>query len=117
MSNLTIELPEVIVQQVQARGLSRQQIETLIINFLQRYLRDQQSERNGEVAFAKSFTKPNVHSFTSARSAHSASGELLNEAEKLCQVEQAQDDLLFMADLKETMAAFSETDAMWWEPI
>ena len=40
----------------------------------------------------------------------------LSEAEKLDQMEQAADDRLFMADLRETMSAFSNADAEWWEP-
>lgn len=39
-----------------------------------------------------------------------------DEAEKLDQMEQAADDPLFMADLRETMSAFAEIDAQWWEP-
>jgi len=116
MSNLTIELPEVIAQQVQARGLSRQQVETLIISFLQRYLRERQTERPEEVTFDKNPTRPIGQLFPSVRSAHSASGKPLDEAGKLRQMAQAQDDPLFMDDLQKTMAAFSETDALWWEP-
>jgi hypothetical protein len=39
----------------------------------------------------------------------------LGEADKLEQMEQAAQDALFMADLHETMAAFAEVDAEWWE--
>jgi hypothetical protein len=39
-----------------------------------------------------------------------------NEVDKLNQMEQAVRDPLFMADLHETMAAFAEADAEWWEP-
>ena len=40
----------------------------------------------------------------------------LAETEKLDQMEQAAHDPLFMADLREVMSAFAETDAEWWEP-
>jgi hypothetical protein len=39
-----------------------------------------------------------------------------NEADKLAQMAQAANDLLFMVDLQETMSAFAEVDAEWWEP-
>jgi len=39
-----------------------------------------------------------------------------SEADKLAQIEQAAQDPLFMADLRETMSAFTEADAEWWEP-
>jgi hypothetical protein len=39
-----------------------------------------------------------------------------NEADKLAQMAQAANDPLFMADLQETMSAFAEVDAEWWEP-
>jgi hypothetical protein len=39
-----------------------------------------------------------------------------DEANKLAKMEQAAQDPLFMADLRETMSAFSEADAEWWEP-
>ena len=38
------------------------------------------------------------------------------EASKLAQMEQAASDPLFMADLRETMSAFADADAEWWEP-
>ncbi len=116
MNNLTIELPETIAQQVQARGLSRQQVEALVIHFLQRYLRDRQPEHNGEVVFDKNSTKSNGQPSPSAYPAHSTSATLLDEAAQLRQIAQAKDDPLFMADLQEMMVAFSETDAMGWEP-
>jgi len=37
------------------------------------------------------------------------------EANKLDKMEQAANDPLFMADLRETMSAFAEVDAEWWE--
>jgi hypothetical protein len=39
-----------------------------------------------------------------------------SETDKLAQMEQAAQDPLFMADLHETMSAFAEADAEWWEP-
>jgi len=39
-----------------------------------------------------------------------------SQATKLDQMEQAANDSLFMADLRETMTAFAEVDAQWWEP-
>jgi hypothetical protein len=35
--------------------------------------------------------------------------------DKLAQMEKAVQDPLFMADLQDTMMAFSEADAEWWE--
>jgi hypothetical protein len=40
----------------------------------------------------------------------------LDVADKLKQMEQVANDAIFMADLHETMSAFDETDAEWWEP-
>jgi hypothetical protein len=39
----------------------------------------------------------------------------LDEADKLAKMEQAARDPLFLADLRETMSAFAEADAEWWE--
>jgi len=39
----------------------------------------------------------------------------LDEADKLEKMERAAQDPLFMADLRETMSAFAEVDAEWWE--
>jgi hypothetical protein len=41
--------------------------------------------------------------------------QTLIEADKLDRMEQAVRDPLFMADLRETMSAFAEVDAEWWE--
>lgn len=38
------------------------------------------------------------------------------EDKKLAEMEQAANDPLFMADLRETMSAFAGVDAEWWEP-
>jgi len=38
------------------------------------------------------------------------------QVDKLALMEQAANDLLFMADLRETMSAFDGVDAEWWEP-
>jgi len=37
------------------------------------------------------------------------------EDEKLCQIEQAAHDPLFLADLQEVMQDFSHVDVEWWE--
>jgi len=42
--------------------------------------------------------------------------KVLSEDDKLDQMEQAAQDTLFMADLRETMSAFAGVDAEWWEP-
>jgi len=39
-----------------------------------------------------------------------------SEADKLAQMEQAANDPLFIADLREAMETFAEVDAEWWEP-
>ncbi len=39
-----------------------------------------------------------------------------DEVDKLAQIEQAAQDPLFMADLREAMSVFAEVDAEWWEP-
>jgi hypothetical protein len=39
----------------------------------------------------------------------------VEEADKLAKMEQAAQDPLFLSDLQETMSAFSEADAEWWE--
>jgi hypothetical protein len=38
-----------------------------------------------------------------------------NDVEKLERMRQAADDPSFLADLHETMSAFAEADAEWWE--
>jgi hypothetical protein len=43
--------------------------------------------------------------------------QTIDEADKLAQIEQAAQDPLFTADLRETMSAFAEADAEWWEAI
>jgi hypothetical protein len=40
----------------------------------------------------------------------------LDQSDKLAQMEQALNDPLFLADLRETMSAFADVDAEWWEP-
>jgi len=40
----------------------------------------------------------------------------LDEASKLDRMEQAANDPLFIADLRETISAFAEVDTEWWEP-
>ncbi len=42
---------------------------------------------------------------------------LHGEADKLDRMAQAADDPFFMADLNETMSAFADVDAEWWEPV
>ena len=39
----------------------------------------------------------------------------VDEADKLDRMKQAAHDPLFIADLQETMAAFADVDAEWWE--
>jgi hypothetical protein len=39
-----------------------------------------------------------------------------NDVEKLERMRQAAHDPRFLADLHETMSAFAEADAEWWEP-
>ncbi len=36
--------------------------------------------------------------------------------EKLVQIQQAVDDILFMDDLRRTMSDFAQANAKWWEP-
>jgi hypothetical protein len=38
-----------------------------------------------------------------------------DDAERLAQMEQAAKDPLFLADLRDTMSAFADADAEWWE--
>jgi hypothetical protein len=39
----------------------------------------------------------------------------LAQSDKLAQMQQAANDPLFMADLREAMTAFAHADAEWWE--
>ena len=41
--------------------------------------------------------------------------ETKDEAEKLAKMKQAAQDPLFLADLRDTMSAFADADAEWWE--
>jgi len=45
-----------------------------------------------------------------------AQNDVLSTVDKLTLVEQASTNPLFMADLNDTMSAFAEVDAEWWEP-
>jgi hypothetical protein len=38
-----------------------------------------------------------------------------DDAEKLAKMKQAAEDPLFLADLRDTMTAFADADAEWWE--
>ena len=38
-----------------------------------------------------------------------------DDAEKLAKMKQAAKDPLFLADLRDTMTAFADADAEWWE--
>ena len=38
-----------------------------------------------------------------------------DDADKLAKMEQAAQDPLFLADLRDTMSAFADADAEWWE--
>ena len=38
------------------------------------------------------------------------------DMDKLAKMRQAAKDPLFLADLRETMSAFEDADAEWWEP-
>lgn len=38
------------------------------------------------------------------------------DGDKVAQIEQAAHDPLFMQDLQDTMVAFGDVDAEWWEP-
>ena len=38
-----------------------------------------------------------------------------DDAEKLAKMKQAAKDPLFLADLRDTMSAFADADAEWWE--
>lgn len=38
-----------------------------------------------------------------------------DDADKLAKMKQAAQDPLFLADLRETMSAFADADAEWWE--
>jgi len=40
----------------------------------------------------------------------------MDDADKLAKMEQAAQDPLFLADLQDTMSAFADADAEWWEP-
>ena len=40
----------------------------------------------------------------------------VDDADKLALMEKAAQDPLYLQDLRETMAAFAQVDADWWEP-
>ena len=42
--------------------------------------------------------------------------QTMADADKLAKMKQAAKDPLFLADLRETMSAFADADAEWWEP-
>lgn len=43
MSTVTIELPDALTRQIEGKGISQQQLQTVLIQMVQLYLRDDQS--------------------------------------------------------------------------
>lgn len=58
MATLTIELPETINQQVQAYGISQQDLQSLITAFVQNYLSQYQVQHSGEAPVSPPVTGP-----------------------------------------------------------
>jgi hypothetical protein len=42
-TTVTIELPEALIRQIKGQGISQQQLQTIVIRMIQRYLRDHPS--------------------------------------------------------------------------
>lgn len=91
MSTFVIELPETIATEVRSIGISKQQLETVVLRFVQKY----------------------VQEYPQVDLEHA----LDSDEVKLRQMAHAPGDPLFMADLQETMTTFASADAEWWEPI
>ena len=81
MSTLVIELPETIASEVRSSGIPKQQLEAVVLRFVQKYV---QAYPQGGLERI-----PNVDDV------------------KLRQLAYAPTDPLFMADLQETMTTFS----------
>ena len=90
MSTLVIELPETIASEVRSSGIPQQQLEAVVLRFVQEYVQEYP-----QVALER---VPNA------------------DEVKLRQMAYAPTDPLFMADLQETVTAFAPVDAEWWEP-
>lgn len=91
MSTLVIELPQAVVHDVQSSGISEQQLEAVVLRFVQKYV---QPSPRAEL------------------------DRILNDDEVLLkQMAYAPEDVLFMADLQETMTTFAIADTEWWEPV
>lgn len=91
MSTLVIELPQTVARDVQSSGISEEQLEAVVLRFVQKYV---QASPRAELE------------------------RILNDDEVLLQqMACAPEDRLFMADLQETMTAFTTADAEWWEPV
>jgi len=91
MNTLVIELPQAIASEVQSSGISKQQLESVVLRFVQKYV---QEDPRAELE------------------------RILNGDEvMLKQMAYAPADPLFMADLQATMTTFAIADTEWWEPV
>ncbi|MCE7985940.1 MAG: hypothetical protein DYG89_32580 [Caldilinea sp. CFX5] len=91
MSTLVIELPEAVASEAQSSGISTQQLEAVVLRFVQKYVQED----------------PRIEL-----------ERILNDDEGMVQqMADAATDPLFMADLQETMTAFAIVDTEWWEPV
>ena len=91
MSTLVIELPQDVASEVQSSGISEQQLEAVVVRFVQKYVQE---------------------------SPRAELERILNDDEvMLKQMTYAPADPLFMADLQETMKIFAIADTEWWEPV
>jgi hypothetical protein len=91
MSTLVIELPETIASEVRSSGIPKQQLDAVVLSFVQKY----------------------VQAYPQVDLEHL----LDTNGVALQQMAYAPTDPLFMADLQETMTVFAAVDAEWWEPI
>lgn len=101
MTTLTIELPPKLKQQLQNRGISNQQLTVALTQLIELYLNNyalQQTLTVMDDIFQQVKAPPS------------------NDDKKIEQMYQASQDPLFMADLQESMEAFTQVDNEWWEP-
>ena len=124
MATLTIELSEELMDELNEQQVSNRLIEQLVEQAIRAWLRyasednlDRQDElRYAETtAFTRQFIAENRALFQSPALESEPKSLAAPDEERLVQMEQAANDSLYLADLQESMSAFTEVDSEWWE--
>lgn len=101
MATLTIELPDLLMMELDSRQVSRERVNTVVKTAIETWLADYQGESILDVyhpSLAQEMPVAND-----------------SEAVQLKLMARAPYDERFMNDLYDTMSAFAGVDAQWWE--